>query len=145
MWGYSRAGTQFLSITAFPRWSKMPSLPYRWETASSCPVWLAEDQYLKPVGHQSRNWTFRLLSTLFNRDSDLSSPPSTRLLTGSFNQHRATVCRRRRCWHCVDSICWLSSCQGRSLTSAMNWQVSLFTSVSSFHTYTSVSQIQGVF
>ena len=40
IWGSARAGTQFPSIAAFPRWSKMPSLPQRWEiaSASSCPV-----------------------------------------------------------------------------------------------------------
>ena len=27
IWGSGRAGTQFPSIAAFPRWSKMPSLP----------------------------------------------------------------------------------------------------------------------
>ena len=43
IWGSDRAGTRFPSIAAFPRWSKMPSLPQRWETASasSCPVCLA--------------------------------------------------------------------------------------------------------
>ena len=43
IWGSGRAGTWFPSIAAFPRWSKMPSLPQRWETASalSCPVCLA--------------------------------------------------------------------------------------------------------
>ena len=43
IWGSGRAGTRFPSIAAFPRWSKMPSLPQRWETASasSCPVCLA--------------------------------------------------------------------------------------------------------
>ena len=43
LWGSGRAGIRFPSIAAFPRWSRIPSLPQRWETASasSCPVCLA--------------------------------------------------------------------------------------------------------
>ena len=49
-WGCGRAGNRFPSIAAFPRWSRMPSLPQGWGTvsSSSCPVCLAraEPQFL---------------------------------------------------------------------------------------------------
>ena len=43
LWGSGRAGIRFPRIAAFPRWSRIPSLPQRWETASasSYPVCLA--------------------------------------------------------------------------------------------------------
>ena len=43
-WGGGRAGNQFPSFAAFPRWSRIPRLPQRWGTvsASSCPVCLAK-------------------------------------------------------------------------------------------------------
>ena len=61
-----------------------------------------------PWPRPSRGSWCRSPTTLFNCEGDLSSPPSTRLQTGSFNQHGATVSRRRRWWHYVDSIYCLS-------------------------------------
>ena len=43
-----------------------------------------------PVARPSRGSWCRSPTTLFSSEGDLSSPPSTRLQTGSFNQHRAT-------------------------------------------------------
>ena len=64
-----------------------------------------------PWPRPSRGSWCRSPTTLFNSGGDLSSPPSTRLQTGFFNQHRATVFRSRRWWHCADSIYCLSGCQ----------------------------------
>ena len=67
-----------------------------------------------PWPRPSRGSWCRSPTTLFSSGGDLSSPPSTRLQTGSFDQYRATVFRRRRWWHCLDSIYCLSGCRGRS-------------------------------
>ena len=64
LWGSGRAGIRFPSIAAFPRWSRIPSLPQRWETASasSCPVCLAsaDSNFLTSPGQRGaspqRSW-----------------------------------------------------------------------------------------
>ena len=78
-----------------------------------------------PWPRPSRGSWCRSPTTSFSSGGDLSSPPSTRLLTGSFDQQRATVSRRRRWWHCLDSIYCLSGCRGRS---TLAWSGSILTS-----------------
>ena len=48
-WG--KLGTLLPSMAAFPRWSRMPSLPQRWAIASpsSCPVCLAPCSFLAKI------------------------------------------------------------------------------------------------